>query len=641
MNIGQLMRSLAGDFRVQEPRSLELRPGQVVRGVLLQMLSDSEALLQLEGVQVRAILQASLQPGQTAWLQVMPPSPTGEIVLKPVDMPLSRSVGQDLGQLLKFLGLEDNEANRRLIGIMQREGLDLTKTNVRELAQAMRQAPAAVDSAKWTQAAVLALSRGLPLTNAVIQSLHQVLFGPPLERLLQQLEQGAAAIRAGIPGNAASLSSAPLSQYSASLAQLMDRLGQAIQQLRGLVAGMNARSAAPGEGAAAQPSALPAVPGQVANLTFPGPAYGQADGGAGRGASPAPFRAAAASAGAAGSTGGPTAEVTRAAPQGQGMPNPAAQHAASSSAAPSTAHPSTAAIAQLSVSSAGTSAAGTMGGAEAHAKLTPQQAETSGRSAGAQPEPAGEWIPRLLRMLGVETERSVLRLTQQHAGQAGRSGAEPGSPLPSPLVPQDLSHVPMEALRSGSAVETVKTLLLQLAASDDLPGGMREAVQQTLQHITGQQLLLSSDRSSAFTQLTVFLPLEGGDRDHPSAIHIQSRKKGANGGIDPDNCRLVFDLGMRYLGHTVIDVFVVERSIQLHVINDHPSFGQWVEEARPQLDEAFRKAGYRIASMKITPFPKEQADGAGKRHERPDSAPPVPDSLEYAPKPYKGVDLRI
>ena len=206
---------------------------------------------------------------------------------------------------------------------------------------------------------------------------------------------------------------------------------------------------------------------------------------------------------------------------------------------------------------------------------------------------------------------------------------------------RDAALPPMEALRPGPALETVKTVLLQLSSADDLPGGMREAVQQTLQQITGQQLLLSLDRGSAFAHLTVFLPLIGDGGERPSAIHIQSRRKGRNGGIDPDNCRLVFDLDMRHLGHTVIDVLVQERTIRLHVLNDHPSLGAWLEEARPELEEAFRKAGYRFAGVRLSPFPPEREPEAGGRRDRTDAAQPVPDSLDFAPKPYKGVDLRI
>ena len=145
MDIGQLMLSLAGEFRLRDARTLELKAGQIVRGVLLQMLTDSEALLSLEGVQVRARLQAPLPHGQTAWLQVLPSSAAGEIVLKPVDMPPSRASGGDLGQLLKSFGLEDSEANRRLLLLMQREGIEWSRANVRELARAVREAPAGAD----------------------------------------------------------------------------------------------------------------------------------------------------------------------------------------------------------------------------------------------------------------------------------------------------------------------------------------------------------------------------------------------------------------------------------------------------------------------------------------------------------------
>lgn len=85
MNIGSMIRGLLGDSKPGAAKSLELKEGQVVRGVVLSV-SDSgkEAVVQIQGTPVRAELETPLQVGQTMNLQVAPPGEGGLPVLKPV-----------------------------------------------------------------------------------------------------------------------------------------------------------------------------------------------------------------------------------------------------------------------------------------------------------------------------------------------------------------------------------------------------------------------------------------------------------------------------------------------------------------------------------------------------------------------------
>lgn len=76
MNIGSVFRGLLGDVKAGEAKKLDMQPGQVVRGVVLKVSEDGgEAVLQIQGSQVRAKLETPLQPGQTTTFQVQPASP--------------------------------------------------------------------------------------------------------------------------------------------------------------------------------------------------------------------------------------------------------------------------------------------------------------------------------------------------------------------------------------------------------------------------------------------------------------------------------------------------------------------------------------------------------------------------------------
>ncbi|KIL36561.1 hypothetical protein SD70_31470 [Gordoniibacillus kamchatkensis] len=54
MNISGLLRSLLGDARPADAKTLELKVGQIVKGIVLQLFSEQDALVNINGVQVRA-----------------------------------------------------------------------------------------------------------------------------------------------------------------------------------------------------------------------------------------------------------------------------------------------------------------------------------------------------------------------------------------------------------------------------------------------------------------------------------------------------------------------------------------------------------------------------------------------------------
>src|SRR5665647_808640 len=84
MNVGQLLRSLLNEAQPAELKTLELKVGQIVKGLVLQLLSGQDALVNISGVQVKAHLETPLKQGEVAMLQVQPESGNGEITLKPL-----------------------------------------------------------------------------------------------------------------------------------------------------------------------------------------------------------------------------------------------------------------------------------------------------------------------------------------------------------------------------------------------------------------------------------------------------------------------------------------------------------------------------------------------------------------------------
>ena len=209
-----------------------------------------------------------------------------------------------------------------------------------------------------------------------------------------------------------------------------------------------------------------------------------------------------------------------------------------------------------------------------------------------------------------------------------------------PTVQQQITQgVQQAAMASGPSgdsslalQDTLKGVLLQVLSGQDTPPALKEAAQQVIQHLTGQQLLLNTDRTAPFAQVTLFIPLHGADGEQTASVHIQSRR-GRKGELDATNCRLLFDLDMKFLGPTLIDVQVVDRIVSLNFRNDQPFAAELFEGTKQELAQAVSSIGYQLLSVKTEPLPL-------------DSPPAAEDSVqgtaaEYTPQVYKGVDMRI
>ncbi|UUZ95742.1 hypothetical protein LJK87_15745 [Paenibacillus sp. P25] len=188
MNISGLIRGLAPDVQAAEPKVLELKTGEVVRGVVLQTYPDQEALVNINGIQVRAKLETPLKQGESTMLQVQPGAAGGQVVLKPLGSQAAPITDGTMTEVLKTLGLEDNADNRQMIQMMHRAGIELSKENVQAFADLQSRMPAELKQADWMPSAVIAFQKGLPLTPETVASVRQAVQGRPLHETLRRLE---------------------------------------------------------------------------------------------------------------------------------------------------------------------------------------------------------------------------------------------------------------------------------------------------------------------------------------------------------------------------------------------------------------------------------------------------------------------
>nr|WP_251035535.1 hypothetical protein [Paenibacillus sp. ISL-20] len=652
-----MIRGLLGEQKPGDAKTLELKPGQVVRGVVMNVSEDGqEAVVQIQGVQVKAKLETPLRAGETALLQVQPPGEGGTAVLKPLSQtprqPLSPS---SMAEVLDFAGLPDTKENREMIRGMQNAGVPLTKDNIVMFREALAVKPPQIPAAEWAESAAIAFHRGLPITPESVKGLHQAVFGPQLHQLLQSLEQQlASALSAGSGGlvdaGKQAASAAPPTvaggEASAGAPQqaLLTKLQGLLQQLRSELAqpwasggtatpaaGQPAAvamgpAAAPGEGAVG-PSPKPPTPGAEPwvgrLLKLLGAEHEQQ---ALRGAGTGP-------AGEAARTG------SAAAPAGQpATAQPGSNTAAS--AAPGTASGANAAVPAPASASAASAAAPLPAAAQPIAAGA-GQAGGQAVSLPATPSPGSSGAAAItsgtLGTSGNAANASQQAVPNAQASAVNQQGSmQPVVPSGQQSIAQGVQQAVMASTPSGESAlalqDTLKGVLLQVLSSQDAPPALKEAAQQVVQHLTGQQLLLNTDRTAPFAQVTMFIPLHGVDGEQTASVHIQSRR-GRKGELDATNCRLLFDLDMKFLGPTLIDVQVVDRIVSLSFRNDQSYAAELFEGKKQELAQAVSSIGYQLLSVKTEPLPLV--------------APVTSDTsvqgtaAEYTPQTYKGVDMRI
>lgn len=657
MNIGQMMRGLLGDVTSGETRAMELKTGQVVRGVVLQALDNNEAIVSINGVHVRAKLEMALQPGQSAMLQVQPESNGSIVLLKAVDLNNSGLLDDTFREIAKQLGLPDQKWALALIRNLRQEGFAFNRTTALAFQQAAAAMPKGADNEQWMTAAATAFKRGMPMTAATIASLQQVMFGKPAHELLDQLQRQLTAMGTASSAGGAAEDGMPqtasrvlalLQQGSALFGEALARAeavpgkaggstghGAAVANSEGAIGGGKPTAeTAPtvgGEGGRAMTSdsAIQARQGQAPTtgnwlgqmMKWMGVdhelqlAKAATDGGTSPAGQSAPSETGEAEGRAAvgrtpaGLTGDSLTGNARNAGNAQSAASVSLQQGTTQASTPVSAQPATASLGQQE------------GGAEAVGRAPVSDQRPDGATASIRSE--GQAAAAVSRMAGLL------------AGDGPASGENP---------PTSPSQGGAGTPSGGMGAESLKSALMSLAGGADIPPHVKETAQQLIGQITGQQLLLAPERNnSVFTHVTMFIPLKDESGEQTASVQIQTRR-GRKGELDADNCRLLFNLSMKSLGDTLVDVQITDKIVSLQLWNDHPSIAGLVESSREELSASLAGVGYQLLSMRTKPLPQNDAQSSNDSNAAAGSAQNKQPSASSSPwltaTRYKGVDYR-
>ncbi|MEX2415290.1 MAG: hypothetical protein WD424_04030 [Paenibacillaceae bacterium] len=616
MNISQLLRGVVGSAQPVDAKALEFKIGQVVKGIVLQLLAEQDAMVNIGGVPIRARLETPLQIGQMTLLQVQPESSSEQIVLKPLGSSNIQILETSLPDLVKSFGLKDTDANRTLLQQLHTAAIPLNAKTIKAFQPTGNMAPiTSVPLDQWTEAAIVAYKKGLPLKSEVVLPLQQVMFGKPLPQSLEQLKESLQRF----------IQAAPLQEENSDTMNLVRKL---IETISGLTMGRTTTAPAapiPLEQGSRMADATARIPQadaisrqvneHIVKQVSPSSSNEIITNLIRQGSGPAPSTTSPV-ASATSPVALPTASVTAPAASPVALPTAFVTAPAASVTTPVASpvvSPTVIRTSELAQQTTENQSAIrlTMDSATTTKAPTNEQLplRTTADAAVNNQEP---WIKHLLKQLGVDYEHRTANVLTQITD--------------SPNIEElQFRH------------ESVKGLLLQLASADNVPSALKETMQQVVQQITGQQLLLGGERGSAFSLVTLFVPIQHENGTDTASVHIQSKRK-QGGNLDTDNCRLLFDLRMSTLGDTLVDVQVVNRIVSLQVHNDFPMIGHLLETLKPEMETAMNQIGFQFISMKHVPYPDPTA-------QRPGEAPSTDNRLSvattYHSKPYKGMDLRI
>jgi len=613
MNISQMMRSFLGEASSADTRAVELKVGQVVRGVILQVMENNEALVQINGVQVRAKLELPLQVGQTAMLQVQPQSSGALVMLKQVEPGQVGLPDDTFKEWAKQLALPEQKWAAQLVKELRKEGVILN----REVAQAFQQAaaamPAGADAEQWMQSAAATFKRGLPMTGATVGAMQQVMFGRSAHELLETLQQQITAFIND--SDEGSVETKAANQVAARVQAL---LTEGLELLRGATASLETSR----NGDALTKEMLNAKPlsAQITKTDLPQASAANIsmseDDVPDQQASSQVVRSAA----------GQQVQQTQPNWLGQMMKWMGVDHELQLAKAftADTGIGQSATVSQPLATDAAVKPAAVV----SHPSIQTQQSPSV--EAGSK-EAAQTVMLAKTAEIDVADPQQVRLPDNKHIVERAALA----------VLSTVADGIPMTDSSPPAQQESLKSALLALVSSDHTPPAIKETAQQLVQQITGQQLLLTPERnSSMLTHVTMFIPINNADGKQTASVHIQTRR-GRKGELDSSNCRLLFNLSMNTLGDTMVDVNVMDKIVSLNLWNDHPAISSLAEGSRNEIATSLQQAGYQLLSLRTTPLPKAGESKVEAAASTATKSQQMADISAFASNRYKGVDYRI
>lgn len=186
-----------------------------------------------------------------------------------------------------------------------------------------------------------------------------------------------------------------------------------------------------------------------------------------------------------------------------------------------------------------------------------------------------------------------------------------------------------DQLMKGKELEDLLSLKNSLiAARNEVASTLaREEIDQLIQRFNAQTLIQQDNGPTQhfINQYPLFLP------HHQTDLTIQwDGKKREDGTIDPAFCRIIFFLSLPRLKDVMIDVQIQNRVMNISILNNNAALAALVASKSEELKQTLEMMNYRISSIAVKPFEKENKVNIANQVQTIKSSPF-----------YQGVDLKI
>ncbi|QDP40160.1 hypothetical protein [Radiobacillus deserti] len=184
-------------------------------------------------------------------------------------------------------------------------------------------------------------------------------------------------------------------------------------------------------------------------------------------------------------------------------------------------------------------------------------------------------IKQAIRLLGLDYEQQVVHLAKQNG----------------------LEHADLDS--------SIKSLLIELVQQEKGTNPTSQSrFEPLLQLITNAQLV-SNHQLGPYIQLNVQLP--GSTLGVKDDINLTFEgQKTASGEINPDFCRILFYLQLHQLEETIIDMNVQKRNVHVTIYNDHPMTEKLVNQFKDALHHGLDSLQYQLSTIHVKTLPTDE-----------------------------------
>lgn len=165
--------------------------------------------------------------------------------------------------------------------------------------------------------------------------------------------------------------------------------------------------------------------------------------------------------------------------------------------------------------------------------------------------------------------------------------------------------------QTGELIHSLKGQLLQFIQTQ---GNSASRAESLLQFIQGMQLQMVQETAH---MLSVHMQIPAVIGTLRSDVHVQLEgKKTPDNSLDPNYCRIVFDLDLASLERTFIDMHVQNKQVSFVIYNDFPMLKSIARGLEPSLIENLRKIDYIVTSIRYQSLQEKPKQSSHVRQEK-------------------------